>query len=127
MMHGIHLKNRSNYLKSTLILLAASGLVFITGAVHLFKHLTNIFRTISLYNAIGMNPLEVLEHLVHSYSLLILVQTLAVYLGLSALLFTAAIINQKLASPSFEAKASVRAEKDALEAATVILALERFE
>ncbi|SCZ80055.1 hypothetical protein [Acidaminobacter hydrogenoformans] len=127
MMHDIHIKNRSNYLKSTLILLSASGFVFITGTVHLLKHLTNILRTVSLYNAIGLSQTEVLEHLVHSYSLLILVQTLAVYIGLSSLLFAAAIINQKLASPAFEATASARAEKDALEAATVILALDKFE
>ena len=63
----------------------------------------------------------------HSSSLLALFQTGAIYLGLSSLLFAAAMINQKLSSPAFEATASARAEKDALEAATVILALDRFE
>lgn len=127
MMRGIHIKNRCNFNRSTLIFLAASGLVFITGTVHVFKHLTTMIKTVSLYTAIGLKPSDVLEHLVHSYNLMILVQTLIVYLGLSALIFAAAMINQKLSSPAFDAAASLRAEQDALEAATVLLALDNLE
>lgn len=127
MMHGLHIKNRSKLRISTLILLIASSLVFITGTVHSLKYLTNLIRAVSLYNAIGLSQSEVLEHLVHSYNLMILVQTLIVYLGLSALIFAAAMINQKLSSPAFDAAASLRAEQDALEAATVLLALDNLE
>lgn len=127
----MNLKNkkeaREKLLQSTLLLYMASGLVFVVGVAHLANHIHSFVNTVALYTTQGFERAAVLRQLVPDRLMPGIFEGIGLYLGISALLFGAGTINQKLAASSYEAAEAARAEKNALEAAKVLLSLDGLE
>lgn len=120
-------KTTGKYLQSTKFLIFSASLVFIMGILYLLNHITYFTKSVALYTAQGFSQSEILRLLVPDRLLPGLFEGIGLFFGVSALLFGTAMINQKLSASSFEAAASVRAEKEALEAAKVFMSVEGLE
>lgn len=120
-------KTTGTYLQSTKFLIFSASLVFIMGILYLINHITYFTKSVALYTAQGFSQSEILRLLVPDRLLPGLFEGIGLFFGVSALLFGTAMINQKLSASSFEAAASVRAEKEALEAAKVFMSVEGLE
>ena len=120
-------KTSNKFLQSTKFLIFSACLVLLMGILYLINHITYFAKSVSLYTAQGFSQSEILSLLVPDRLLPGLFEGVGLFFGVSALLFGTAMINQKLSASSFESAASARAEKEALEAAKVFMAVEGLE
>ena len=120
-------KTSNKFLQSTKFLIFSACLVLLMGILYLINHITYFTKSVSLYTAQGFSQSEILSLLVPDRLLPGLFEGVGLFFGVSALLFGTAMINQKLSASSFDAVASARAEKEALEAAKVFMSVEGLE
>jgi len=121
------LKASDTFLQSTKFLIFSACIVFIMGIFYLINHITYFSKSVALFAAQGFSQSEILSQLVPDRLLPGIFEGIGLFWGMSALLFGTAMINQKLSASSFEAVASARAEKEALEAAKVFMSVEGLE